>query len=85
MVSPFFTSYKHRSNRPEIISGTAAYRTFPLRLAKERQSAFFRSPLFGVQPRRQAWKRSTQASNFWGACAFFQTPAAYLLASAKVG
>ncbi len=36
-------------------------------------------------PRRQAWKRSTQASSFAGTCAFFQTPAAYWLASAKVG
>ena len=36
-------------------------------------------------PRRQLWKRSTQASNLCGACAFFQFPATYLLASASVG
>ena len=36
-------------------------------------------------PLRQAWKRSTQASNFSGAWAFFHTPAVYLLASNRVG
>jgi len=37
------------------------------------------------QPRIQAWSRSSFLSTPSGACAFFQTPAAYLLASANVG
>jgi hypothetical protein len=38
-----------------------------------------------AQPRIQAWNRSTLRSSPCGACAFFQAPAAYLFASAKVG
>ncbi len=38
-----------------------------------------------VQPRRQAWNFSTQARSLFGTCAFFQAPAAILLASARVG
>ena len=39
----------------------------------------------GHQPRIQAWYLCTHPSTFSGACARFQAPAAYLLASASVG